>query len=444
MHMDSTPEPVAPTGAPLNFGELGLQESLIEALADAGFDAPTPIQTQALPAILAGHDVLATAQTGSGKTLAYLLPVLQQLAVAPQAERGAQRAARPGRDSARRPTRVLVLVPTRELALQVGEYLHGLAPYLDAPLRWGCVSGGVSINPQMLGLRPGADVVVATPGRLLDLLAHRALSLSEVNTLVLDEADRLLDAGFAEEVQAVLKHLPARRQQLMFSATFPDKLQGVAKDLMRDPVRIDIPAEVQAAPDITQRAIQVDEAKRSPLLRHLIKTQAWRQVLVFVATRYGCDLVADKLRRHGIQAAAFHADASQGARRQVLQAFKSGELQVVVATDLAARGLDVALLPAVINYDLPRSADDYIHRIGRTARAGASGEAISFVTAQSESHFRLIEKRQGQRVPREQVAGFEPTDIVQVSEPGTGGVKGRRKSKKDKLREAAGLIPPRS
>ena len=201
---------------------------------------------------------------------------------------------------------------------------------------------------------------------------------------------------------------------------------------------------MQAAPDITQRAIQVDEAKRSPLLRHLIKTQAWRQVLVFVATRYGCDLVADKLRRHGIQAAAFHADASQGARRQVLQAFKSGELQVVVATDLAARGLDVALLPGVIIYDLPRSADDYIHRIGRTARAGASGEAISFVTAQSESHFRLIEKRQGQRVPREQVAGFEPTDVVQVSEPGTGGVKGRRKSKKDKLREAAGLIPPRS
>lgn len=441
MHTDSNPETSAPDGAPITFAELGLQPSLTEAMNDAGLGTPTPIQTQALPAILAGHDVLATAQTGSGKTLAYLLPVLQTLAQGMAPERAAHRS---GQDSARRPTRVLVLVPTRELAMQVGEYLHGLAPYIDAPFRWGCLYGGVSINPQMMGLRPGADVVVATPGRLLDLLAHRALSLNEVRTLVLDEADRLLDAGFAEEVQEVLSHLPPKRQQLLFSATFPAKLQALAQSLMREPVRIDIPVAIQAAPDITQRAIQVDEAKRSPLLRHLIKTQGWRQVLVFVATRYACDLVADKLRRHGIQAAAFHADASQGARRQVLQAFKAGELQVVVATDLAARGLDVALLPAVVNYDLPRSADDYVHRIGRTARAGASGEAISFITAQAESHFRLIEKRQGQRVPREQVVGFEPTEAAPVNDPGNGGVKGRRKSKKDKLREAAGLIPPRS
>lgn len=419
---------------------LGLLPSLQQALAEADLIDATPVQAAAIPAALAGRDVLALAPTGSGKTLAYVLPLLQQIETRFEAS---GRRLTPGR----RPTQALVLVPTRELALQVGETLRDLSVHLQAPLRWGCVFGGVSINTQMLGLRGGADIVVATPGRLLDLIDHNALSLDGVQTLVLDEADRLLDKGFEDELNRVLALLPARRQHLLCSATFEPAIEALATQLLRDPVRIDLSASAVSVPDIHQRAIQVDAAQRSPLLRHLIKQEGWRQVLVFVATRHACDMVAAKLVKHGFQAAAFHADASQGARREVLRAFKAGELQVVVATDLAARGLHVEALPAVVNFDLPRSPDDHIHRIGRTARAGHSGVAVSFVNADTEAHFRLIEKRQGLRVPREQVPGFERTQ-TEPAEPaplrnpltdpnGTGGIKGKRKSKKDKLREAA-------
>ena len=424
---------------PLTFAELGLSPALAQVTADAGFDEPTPVQREAIPAALAGRDVLALASTGSGKTLAYVLPILQQVEAAFQRAQAASHAPAPGR----RPTRALVLVPTRELALQVGEALSDMSAHLQAPLRWGCVFGGVSINTQMLALRGGADVVVATPGRLLDLIEHNALSLDGVQTLVLDEADRLLDKGFEDELKRVLALLPKRRQHLLLSATFESGVEALAQQLLHDAVRIDQRAEPLSVPDIQQRAIVVDAPQRTPLLRHLIAQEGWRQVLVFVATRYACDLVAHKLQKAGIQAAAFHADASQGARREALRAFKAGELQVLVATDLAARGIDIAQLPAVVNHDLPRSPDDHIHRIGRTARAGHSGVAVSFVSADTEAHFRLIEKRQGLRVPREQVAGFEPSEVAPVAEPsptdpdGTGGVKGRRKSKKDKLREAA-------
>ncbi|MFT3859287.1 MAG: DEAD/DEAH box helicase [Aquabacterium sp.] len=424
------------------FASLGLCEALSHAVSECGFAEPTPIQSAAIPAALQGCDVLATAQTGSGKTLAFVLPVLQSLEEA-FLKQGTPHHAQPHSKSIRRPTRVLILVPTRELALQIGEDIQALSSGLQTPLRWGCVFGGVSINPQMMGLRGGADIVVATPGRLLDLVDHNALSLDGVSTLVLDEADRLLDAGFADELERVLALLPRRRQHLFFSATFPPAAQALAQRLLHDPARIDVPAQPATAPHIAQRAVEVDVARRTPLLRHLIEAEGWRQVLVFVATRYACDLVADKLQRAGITAAAFHADASQGARREVLSAFKAGELQVLVATDLAARGIDVVQLPAVVNYDLPRSADDHVHRIGRTARAGASGVAVSFVTPTMEAHFRLIEKRQGLRVPRERIEGFAPDAAVvaaaqaAVAEAGTGGIKGRRKSKKDKLREAA-------
>ena len=434
----------APTDAPnvaaSTFAQLGLCDELVQAVDEAGYTTPTPVQQAAIPEALKGRDVLATAQTGSGKTLAYLLPILQQI------EDAFLRSPPPGLmrgRPTRRKTRALVLVPTRELADQVGDAIHELSPLLQAPLRWGCVYGGVSINPQMLGLRGGADIVVATPGRLLDLVGRNALHLDNVDTLVLDEADRMLDAGFAEELNRVLALLPIKRQHLMFSATFPPSTQALAQRLLHHPARIDVPAEPETAPDITQRAIVVDTAQRLPLLRHLMKTEGWRQVLVFVATKYACDLVADKLRRHGVQAAAFHADASQTARREVLQAFKAGRLQVLVATDLAARGIDISELPVVINHDLPRSADDHTHRIGRTARAGASGVAISFVPPEVEAHFRLIEKRQGQRVPREVIEGFEPSaapadaPAPAAAHEGTGGIKGKRKSKKDKLREAA-------
>jgi ATP-dependent RNA helicase RhlE len=404
------------------FAALGLSPALVRAADEAGYSQPTPIQAAALPPALAGHDVLGSAQTGSGKTAAFVLALLQRIESSPR--RVPRRA------------QALVLVPTRELAAQVGESARSFARQLADPVKVAIVFGGVSINPQMMALRGGADLVVATPGRLLDLVAQNALDLRHVACLVLDEADRLLDAGFADELARVLALLPSRRQNLLFSATFPPAVQALADGLLHEPVRIELPREEGTQPAIEQHAVVVDEAQRTPLLRYLIQQGDWRRVLVFVATRYACEHVADKLRRSGVAAAAFHGDASQGARTQVLADFKAGRLVALVATDLGARGIDIAQLPVVVNYDLPRSAVDHVHRIGRTARAGAQGMAVSFLTAATEAHFRLIEKRQGYRVPREQVPGFEPTEVA-VPEAATGGIKGKRRSKKDKLREAA-------
>lgn len=406
---------------------------MLRAIDERGYASPTPIQAEAIPAVLRGADVLGHAQTGSGKTAAFALPILQRLQVSPR-EKPLH---------ARTLVRALVLVPTRELAVQVGEVLRELSAELPDRLKIAVVFGGVSINPQMMALRGGADVVVATPGRLLDLVEHNALRLADVQTLVLDEADRLLDMGFADELQRVLALLPARRQNLFFSATFAPAVQALAEGLLHEPVRIAVSVEPTTRPDITQRAIEVDAARRTQLLKHLLEThgtEEWPRVLVFVATKYAAELVAYKLSGAGVAAAPFHGDFSQGARTQTLNDFKTSQLRVVVSTDVAARGIDIAQLPVVVNYDLPRSPADYTHRIGRTGRAGASGVAISFVSAATEAHFRLIEKRQGQRVPREQIAGFEPTDVASPDlGHGVGGVKGKRKSKKDKLREAAAL-----
>ncbi|MCF8168297.1 MAG: DEAD/DEAH box helicase, partial [Rhodoferax sp.] len=314
---------------------------------------------------------------------------------------------------------------------------------LTPALKLAVVFGGVSINPQMMGLRGGADLLIATPGRLLDLVAHNAVTLSAVQTLVLDEADRLLDLGFAEELGRVLALLPEKRQNLLFSATFATGVQTLADQLLADPLRVEVPATEHNEPIILQRVIQVDAPQRTPLLRHLIKDHGWTRVLVFVATKYAAELVAEKLYKTGIFAAPFHGNLSQGARSQVLAEFKDERWEVVVTTDLAARGLDIAQLPVVVNYDLPRSPTDYLHRIGRTGRAGASGVALSFVSADTEAHFRLIERRQHLSLPREQIPGFEPNQTEPASAgdpasaPGTGGVKGKRPSKKDKLRVAA-------
>ena len=301
--------------------------------------------------------------------------------------------------------------------------------------------GGVSVNPQMMGLRGGADIVVATPGRLLDLLDHNALKIGDVQALVLDEADRLLDLGFAEELNRILALLPAQRQNLFFSATFVPAVEALAAQLLREPLRIEVEASDATEPDIAQRAIEVDASRRTQLLRHLVQEQKWTRVLAFVATKHAAEIVADKLRKAGIEAEPFHGVLSQGKRTQVVADFKASRVQVVVATDLAARGIDIAQLPVVVNYDLPRSATDYVHRIGRTGRAGESGLAVSFVPADSEAHFRLIEKRQGLSVPRERIAGFEPIEVAaQVAAPvaqANGGIKGQRSSKKDKLRAAA-------
>ena len=411
------------------FTSLGLSPALLRAVSARAYLLPTAIQAAAIPAILQGRDVLATAQTGSGKTAAFALPLLQLLQQAPP-------------EKPRR-VRLLVLVPTRELAAQVGEEIRSLAQHLPQALKAAIVFGGVSINPQMMNLRGGADIVVATPGRLLDLTDHNAVVLSGVAALVLDEADRLLDLGFADELTRILALLPAQRQNLFFSATFPPPVQALASQLLRDPAHIDAPAEPQGEPDITQRAIAVDAGRRTQLLRHLIVQNAWRRVLVFVATKHAAEMVADKLRKARINAEPFHGELSQGKRTQVLADFKASRLKVVIATDVASRGIDIAQLPVVVNYDLPRSAQDYLHRIGRTGRAGESGLALSFVSAGTEAHFRLIEKRQGVRLPLEQVEGFEPLPaapampLAAPDAPSTGGIKGRRPSKKDKLRAAA-------
>jgi len=298
------------------------------------------------------------------------------------------------------------------------------------------VFGGVSINPQMMVLRGGADILIATPGRLLDLLAHNALRLHALSTLVLDEADRLFELGFADELARVLAALPVKRQNLLFSATFPAAVHTLAEQLLQDPLRIDVPESAETTPRIEQRAIQVDKARRTQLLRHLVERHGWLRTLVFTATRYSTEHVAEKLRRAGLKASALHGDLSQGARMDALADFRAGRLQVLVATDLAGRGIDIVDLPAVVNYDLPRSTDDYLHRIGRTGRAGAAGVAVSFVTLEGAAHFRLIEKRQSLTLAREVIPGFEPDETAPLPVAGNGGIKGKRKSKKDRLREA--------
>ena len=432
--------PAAQNSSSMSFSALGLSPTLLRALADQGFDKPTPVQAQAIGLVLAGRDVLVSAETGSGKTLAFCLPLLQALAENQLPAVGRQRR-----------VRALILVPTRELAVQIGEVARQLARHEAQAVKVTVVFGGVSINPQMMGLRGGADIVVATPGRLLDLIDHNALSLSAVQTLVLDEADRLLDLGFEQELQRILALLPVKRQNLFFSATLPPSVTALAAGLLQSPARVDVAPVVLDIAAIAQQVIEVDAPRRTQLLRHLIAQRGWSRVLVFVATKHAAEMVADKLRKAGLTAEPFHGELSQGKRTQVLLDFKNSEVKVVVATDVAARGLDVSQLPVVVNYDLPRSAVDHVHRIGRTGRAGESGLAVSFVSAGSQAHWRLIEKRQGLSVAREQVPGFEPTEVApalassqsrSATGESTGGVKGKRPSKKDKLRAAAALTDP--
>ena len=424
------------------FSTLGLSPALVRAANALGYVQPTPIQVQAVPEILQGKDLSGLAQTGSGKTAAFCLPLLQRLQDA-------------GRPHNRSSITVLILVPTRELAAQLGEVIHGISQHLPVSVKTTVVFGGVSINPQMMGLRGGADIVVATPGRLLDLIDQNALSLAAVKTLVLDEADRLLDLGFADELARILKLLPPQRQSLFFSATYDLRVEALADTLLRNPIRIEVDGTPETLPDIAQRAVEVDTSRRTQLLRYLIQQHKWTRVLVFVATKHAAEIVADKLRKANIWAEPFHGTLSQGKRTQVLHDFKNSGVkgvpgvQVVVATDLAARGIDIAELPVVVNYDLPRSSTDYTHRIGRTARAGQSGIAVSFISQDTAAHFALIEKRFGLNLNREQIVGFEPAPVEShdaspiagidaprnaANAPGTGGIKGKRPSKKDRLR----------
>jgi superfamily II DNA/RNA helicase len=416
----------------MSFSTFGLPDALLQAIGRLGWSTPTPVQTASLGPALQGRDLLGCAPTGSGKTLAFALPLLVHL----------------NRSRSKQPT-ALVLVPTRELATQVGDVLLSLAQELPERIKVNVVFGGVSINPQMMSLRGGTQVVVATPGRLLDLVAHNAVKLSEVSLLVLDEADRLLDLGFADELNQLLALLPAKRQHLFFSATFPPAVQTLASQLLHDPVRVDVRPDAAPPADIVQRVIAVDTAKRTQLLRHLITQHGWSRVLVFVATKFAAEIVADKLRKAGFTAEPFHGELSHGKRTQVLTDFKAERLRVVVATDVAARGLDISQLPVVVNFDLPRSANDYIHRVGRTGRAGEPGLAVSLVSATSLAHWRLIAKRQRLDLAMESIEGLEALDTAPPASshpdaPGNGGIKGTRPSKKDKRRALAAQPPDTS
>ncbi len=376
-----------------DFSSLGLCEPLLRAIALKGYTQPSPIQLQSIPAVLGGHDVMAAAQTGTGKTAGFTLPMLERLQHGPHARNNQVRS--------------LVLTPTRELAAQVAESVQVYGRFLD--LRSDVVFGGVKINPQMQRLRRGADVLVATPGRLMDLYQQNAIRFDRLEILVLDEADRMLDMGFIRDIQKILALLPPKRQNLLFSATFNPSIRKLAQGLLHNPVQLQATPENRAAPLVEQVMHPCDMARKGDLLSHLIRTNNWQQVLVFSRTKHGANRLADRLSQEGITAMAIHGNKSQGARTRALAGFKSGEMRVLVATDLAARGLDIEQLPHVVNLDLPNVAEDYVHRIGRTGRAGQSGHALSLVAAEEHELLRAIERVIGNPLPRQPVPGFEPT-----------------------------------
>tara|TARA_B100000809_G_scaffold132819_1_gene130600 strand:+ start:2074 stop:3399 length:1326 start_codon:yes stop_codon:yes gene_type:complete len=388
-----------------SFTELGLIPPLLARLTELNYQQPTPIQTQAIPSVLAGRDLIAGANTGSGKTATFALPLLQQLSKQAGAENNLA-----SKNSNGNFVAGLVLVPTRELAKQVADSIKSYAAHLNGVIKTVAVFGGVSANTQMLALRGGTDILVATPGRLLDLISSNAIKLDQVKTLVLDEADRMLSLGFTEELSALLALLPKQKQTLLFSATFPEKVQFLTQQLLSDPVEI----QVQSADSSTlvQRVFTVEKGKKTALLAHLIKRHQWQQTLVFVNAKNNCEHLAEKLGKRGINAEVFHGDQGQGARTRVLAAFKAGEIDVLIATDIAARGLDIEKLPVVINFNLPRSPADYMHRIGRSGRAGEVGLAISLIDYEDYHHFGVIEKKNKIRLEREQVEGFEADEQI--------------------------------
>jgi ATP-dependent RNA helicase RhlE len=380
----------------MSFSTLGLSEALVRAVTEHGYTVPTPVQAQAIPAVLAGGDLLAGAQTGTGKTAGFVLPMLQRLSVAGGA---------PARHSAV-PIRALILTPTRELAAQVEESVRTYGKY--AKLSSMVVFGGVGIHPQIARLKRGVDILVATPGRLLDHMGQGTVNLSQVEILVLDEADRMLDMGFIRDIKRILAVLPKRRQNLLFSATFSDEIKTLADGLLNAPAMIEVARRNSTVEIITQKVHPVDRDRKRELLSHLIRTQRWQQVLVFTRTKHGANKLAEQLNDDGITALAIHGNKSQSARTRALAEFKDGDLEVLVATDIAARGIDIDQLPHVVNYDLPNVPEDYVHRIGRTGRAGATGEAISLVCVDEREFLHDIERLIKREIPQEVVPGFVP------------------------------------
>ncbi|WP_432467734.1 DEAD/DEAH box helicase [Agarivorans sp. Z349TD_8] len=382
------------------FSKLGLSTPILQALSERAYQQPTPIQQQAIPAILAGKNLLAAAQTGTGKTASFVLPILQKLSKAQTPLRGKR-------------IRVLILTPTRELAVQVEENIGHYAKHLEISSL--AMVGGVDAEPQKQALIYGVDILVATPGRLLDMIHQRALHFDQLDTLVLDEADRMLDMGFIDDLEKILQRLPEQRQSLLFSATLSPQIKRLAKTTIENPLEINVASSSDNSPKIEQWLITVDKDKKSALLSQMIIDNNWQQALIFIQTKHGSAKLVSQLEKRGIQAEAFHSGRSQASRSKLLADFKSGEVQFVVATGIAARGIDIDELSRVVNYDLPDQADDYIHRIGRTGRAGAVGEAISFVSKDDFRNLCSIESRLGQLIERRVVEGLEPKKEVPIS-----------------------------
>lgn len=422
----------------MSFSELGLAEPLLRAIAEQGYVTPTPIQQQGIPAVLSGRDLMAAAQTGTGKTAGFTLPLLHRLME--------------GKRPASNHVRALVLTPTRELAAQVGESVRDYGKHLS--LTSAVVFGGVGINPQMMAMRRGVDVLIATPGRLLDLYNQNAVKFSQVEILVLDEADRMLDMGFIRDIRKILDLLPKRRQNLLFSATFSDDITALAKGLLHKPQQVSVTPRNTAAETVSQSVYLVEKARKTALLSHLIRSNQWEQVLVFTRTKHGANRLAEKLERDGVTAAAIHGNKSQGARTKALGDFKQNNIRVLVATDIAARGIDIDQLPHVVNFELPNVSEDYVHRIGRTGRAGATGEAISLVEPEEHKFLQGIEKLIKQKLPRMDLPEISAaperprteakpasTEADKAGKPQHRPKKRRTRSQKNETRVAAGLPP---
>jgi len=397
----------------MSFEDLGLSLDILKAVADQGYSEPSPIQAQAIPAVLAGKDMMAAAQTGTGKTAGFTLPILELLSKGQRAQNNQ--------------ARCLILTPTRELAAQVADNVAKYSKYL--PLKSTVVFGGVKINPQMMKLRNGVDVLVATPGRLMDLFNQRAVNFKNLEILVLDEADRMLDMGFIHDIKKILKVLPKERQNLLFSATFSDDIRRLAKTMVNNPVEISVAPANSTAKSVKQWIYPVDKKQKSQLLIQLIEDNDWQQVLVFSRTKHGANKLTKVLEAHNITAAAIHGNKSQGARTRALAGFKEGATRVLVATDIAARGIDIDQLPQVVNFDLPNVAEDYVHRIGRTGRAGATGQAVSLVSHDEFKELSAIERLIGRVLEREYIVGFEPLNNLPESRLDTRPIKPSRPKK---------------
>lgn len=405
----------------MSFDSFNLSKQITKAIVKSNYTKATPIQESVIPHILTGDDIMAKAQTGSGKTASFVLPILEMWLKNPILKK--------------KKIKALILTPTRELTIQVANSFKLFSEFLPYPPKVVSVIGGEEIGKQLLAIQKGCDIVVATSGRLLDILGKNQIDLKHIDYFILDEADKMLDLGFAEELDSILEAIPTKRQNLLFSATYPPKMVSIASKITKEAVKITIENEMPTVQNITQRVIEVNKENRSALLRHILKINKFDQVLVFMANKRACDNIAVKFRKHGLLAESFHGDLTQDDREYTLQEFKDKKIKILFATDIASRGLHIDDISCVINFDLPRGVADYIHRIGRTGRAGKVGTAISFISHEDREHFSLIQKRAKIDVTVEQIEGFELTGKPIEKQKGKAPIKGKRKSKKDKLRE---------